>query len=42
MSGKPSTYTPNGHTYNDRYYTESELNTKFDKSERGPLMEKQS
>lgn len=26
VSGKPSTYTPSGHTHDDRYYTESEVN----------------
>lgn len=26
VSGKPSTYTPSGHTHDDRYYTEAEVN----------------
>ena len=29
VSGKPSTYTPSSHTHDDRYYTESEINTKL-------------
>lgn len=30
VSGKPSTYAPSSHTHDDRYYTESEMNTKLD------------
>lgn len=29
ISGKPSTYTPSSHTHDDRYYTETEINTKL-------------
>ena len=29
ITGKPSTYTPSSHTHDDRYYTESEINTKL-------------
>jgi hypothetical protein len=29
VSGKPSTFTPASHTHDDRYYTESEVNTKL-------------
>ncbi|WP_258049596.1 tail fiber protein [Clostridium weizhouense] len=29
VTGKPSTYTPSGHTHDDRYYTETEINTKI-------------
>jgi len=29
VSGKPSTYTPSSHTHDDRYYTESEVDTKL-------------
>lgn len=29
ISGKPSTYTPSSHTHDDRYYTESEINSKL-------------
>src|SRR5574344_1041559 len=29
VSGKPATYTPSSHTHDDRYYTESEINTKL-------------
>ena len=29
VSGKPSTYVPSSHTHDDRYYTESEINTKL-------------
>lgn len=29
ISGKPSTFTPSSHTHDDRYYTESEMNTKL-------------
>lgn len=29
VSGKPSTFSPSGHTHDDRYYTESEMNTKL-------------
>lgn len=29
VTGKPSTYTPSSHTHDDRYYTESEINTKL-------------
>ena len=29
ITNKPSTYTPAGHTHDDRYYTESEVNTKL-------------
>ena len=29
VSGKPSTYTPSSHTHDDRYYTESEIDTKL-------------
>ena len=36
ITGKPSSFTPASHTHDDRYYTESEtntkLNTKLDKS----------
>ena len=27
ITGKPSTFTPSSHTHDDRYYTESEMNT---------------
>lgn len=30
VSGKPSTFTPASHTHDDRYYTKTEVNTKFD------------
>lgn len=30
VTGKPSTYTPASHDHDDRYYTESEINTKLD------------
>ena len=29
VTGKPSTYAPSAHTHDDRYYTESEINTKL-------------
>ena len=29
VTGKPSTYTPSSHTHDDRYYTESEVNSKL-------------
>ena len=29
VSGKPSSYTPSSHTHDDRYYTETEINTKL-------------
>lgn len=29
LNGKPSTFPPEGHTHDDRYYTESEMNTKL-------------
>lgn len=29
VSGKPSTFTPSLHTHDDRYYTESEINSKL-------------
>ena len=29
VTGKPSSYTPSAHTHDDRYYTESEMNTKL-------------
>ena len=29
VTGKPSSYTPSAHTHDDRYYTESEINTKL-------------
>ena len=29
VSGKPSSYTPSSHTHDDRYYTESEIDTKL-------------
>ncbi len=29
VSGKPSTFTPSSHTHDDRYYTESEVDTKL-------------
>ena len=29
VSGKPSTFTPASHTHDDRYYTESEINSKL-------------
>lgn len=29
VSGKPSSFTPASHTHDDRYYTESEINTKL-------------
>ena len=29
VSGKPSTFKPSSHTHDDRYYTESEINTKL-------------
>lgn len=28
VTGKPTSYTPSSHTHDDRYYTESEINTK--------------
>lgn len=28
VTGKPSSYTPSAHTHDDRYYTESEINSK--------------
>lgn len=29
ITGKPSTYTPSSHNHDDRYYTESEINSKL-------------
>lgn len=29
VTGKPNTYTPSSHTHDDRYYTESEMDTKL-------------
>lgn len=29
VSGKPGTYPPSGHNHDDRYYTETEINTKI-------------
>ncbi len=29
ITGKPTSYPPSGHTHDDRYYTESEINTKL-------------
>ena len=29
ITGKPTSYTPSGHTHDDRYYTESEMDTKL-------------
>ena len=29
VTGKPSTFTPSSHTHDDRYYTESEINSKL-------------
>lgn len=29
VTGKPTSYTPSSHTHDDRYYTESEINTKI-------------
>ena len=29
VTGKPTTFTPSSHTHDDRYYTESEMNTKL-------------
>ena len=29
IEGKPNTFTPSSHTHDDRYYTESEVNTKL-------------
>lgn len=29
ITGKPSSFTPSSHTHDDRYYTESEINTKL-------------
>ena len=29
VTGKPSTFTPSSHTHDDRYYTETEINTKL-------------
>ena len=29
ITGRPSTYTPSSHTHDDRYYTESEINSKL-------------
>lgn len=29
VTGKPSSYTPSSHTHDDRYYTETEMNTKL-------------
>lgn len=29
ITGKPSSFTPSSHTHDDRYYTESEMNTKL-------------
>ena len=34
ISGKPSTFTPSSHTHDDRYYTESEINTKLNERKR--------
>ena len=30
VTGKPATFAPSSHTHDDRYYTESEMNTKLD------------
>jgi hypothetical protein len=30
VTGKPSTFVPSAHTHDDRYYTESEINSKLD------------
>ena len=30
VSGKPTTFTPSSHNHDDRYYTETEMNTKLD------------
>ena len=30
VTGKPSTFTPSSHTHDDRYYTESEMDSKLD------------
>lgn len=30
ITGKPTSYPPSGHTHDDRYYTESELDTKLE------------
>lgn len=30
VTGKPSTFAPSAHTHDDRYYTESEINSKLD------------
>ena len=30
VTGKPSTYTPSSHNHDDRYYTETEIDTKLD------------
>lgn len=32
ITGKPNTYAPSTHTHDDRYYTESEINTKLAKT----------
>ena len=29
ITGKPSTYTPSSHTHDDRYYTETEADSRF-------------
>lgn len=29
VTGKPSTFTPSSHTHDDRYYTETEMNSKL-------------
>jgi hypothetical protein len=29
VTGKPGTFTPSAHTHDDRYYTETEMNTKL-------------
>lgn len=29
ITGKPSTFNPSSHTHDDRYYTESEINSKL-------------
>ena len=31
IANKPSTFTPSSHSHDDKYYTETEINTKLDK-----------
>lgn len=38
MSGKPGTYPPSGHNHDDRYYTETEVNTKINNMKKVELI----